>query len=96
MDALELIKTRRSTRRYLQRPVEPEKLSIILEAGRYAPSGGNNQSTHLIVIENQDILKEIAQIVQREFAAMEVTPGMYSSMASAIRASKGECCIIKM
>ncbi len=90
MDALELIKTRRSTRRFQHKPIEHEKLSEILEAGRYAPSGGNNQSTHLIVIENQDILKEIAQIVKREFAAMEVTPGMYSSMASAIRASKGE------
>ena len=67
MDALELIKTRRSTRRYLQRPVEPEKLSIILEAGRYAPSGGNNQSTHLIVIKNRDILTEIASCRQRLF-----------------------------
>ena len=72
MDALELIKTRRSTRRFQHKPIEHEKLSEILEAGRYAPSGGNNQSTHLIVIENQDILKEIAQIVKREFAAMEV------------------------
>ena len=90
MDALELIKTRRSTRRYLQRPVEPEKLSIILEAGRYAPSGGNNQSTHLIVIKNRDILTEIASIVKAEFSKMEVVEGMYASMASAIRASKGE------
>ncbi len=90
MDALELIKTRRSTRRYLQRPVEPEKLSIILEAGRYAPSGGNNQSTHLIVMKNRDILTEIARIVKAEFSKMEVVEGMYASMASAIRASKGD------
>ena len=90
MDALELIKTRRSTRRYLQRPVEPEKLSIILEAGRYAPSGGNNQSTHLIVIKNRDILTEIARIVKAECSKMEMVEGMYASMASAIRASKGD------
>ena len=38
MDALELIKTRRSTRRFQHKPIEHEKLSEILEAGRYAPS----------------------------------------------------------
>ena len=37
--ALELIKSRRSTRKYTDRPVEPEKIGQILEAGRYAPSG---------------------------------------------------------
>ncbi|WP_368241957.1 nitroreductase family protein [Intestinimonas butyriciproducens] len=43
MDMLELIKSRRSTRKFLSRPVEEEKIDAIIEAGRYAPSGGNNQ-----------------------------------------------------
>jgi len=90
MDALELIKTRRSTRKFVQRPVEPEKLSAVIEAGRYAPSGGNSQTTHFLVIQDKGVLAKLAEVAKEEFSRMEVTPGMYRSMASAIRASKGE------
>ncbi len=90
MDAFELIRTRRSTRRYRQLPVEEDKLRQVIEAGRYAPSGGNNQTTHLMVIRDQGVLCSLAASVKREFALMEVTEGMYPSLASAIRASKGE------
>ncbi|MBQ4086032.1 MAG: nitroreductase [Clostridia bacterium] len=87
---LELIKTRRSTRKYQARPVETEKIDAIVEAGRYAPSGGNNQTTHFFVIKDPSVLEELARIVKSEFAQMEVTPGMYPSLAHSIRASKGE------
>ena len=53
MDALELIKTRRSTRRFQDRAVERELLDQIIEAGRYAPSGGNSQTTHFFVITDR-------------------------------------------
>jgi len=90
MDALNLIKTRRSTRVYQDKPVARETLLTVLDAGRHAPSGGNNQSTHFIVIENKQVMAELAALVKSEFAKMEVTPGMYASMASAINKSKGE------
>ena len=90
MTAEECIRTRRSTRKYLQKPVEGELLNRVLEAGRYAPSGGNNQSTHLIVIKSRKVLDELAAQVKQEFSRMEVTEGMYASLAGAIRASKGE------
>ena len=41
-----------------------------------------------MVITNQKILKELAQIVQEEFAKMDTTPGMYKSLAGAITLSK--------
>ena len=90
MDALELIKTRRSTRKFQERAVEKELLDTIVEAGRYAPSGGNSQTTHFFVITDRAVLIELAALVKNEFSKMEVTPGMYRSMANAIRASKGE------
>ena len=90
MTAEECIKTRRSTRKYLPKPVEGDLLNRVLEAGRYAPSGGNNQSTHLIVIKSRKVLDELAAQVKQEFSQMEVTEGMYASLAGAIRASKGE------
>ena len=90
MNALELFVTRRSTRAFRDAPIEQEKLDQILEAGRHAPSGGNNQTTHLLVIRDKAVLAELAKLVKEEFAKMEVTEGMYKSMANSIRASKGE------
>ena len=44
MDFLEIAKTRQSCRSYDEtRPVEPEKLNAVLEAGRLAPSACNGQ-----------------------------------------------------
>ncbi len=88
MDALTLIKSRHSTRKFLQKPVEKEKLDLVIEAGRFAPSGGNNQTTHFIVIQDKVVLEEMARIAQEEFAKMELTPDTYASLATSIKLSK--------
>ena len=90
MNTLDCILTRRSTRKYKPAPLDKATIETILEAGRYAPSGGNNQYTRFIVITNPEKLQELAAIAKAEFAKMEVTPGMYKSMANSVRASKGE------
>jgi len=87
-NALEFIKSRRSTRRYRPDPVPPEAIAQIIEAGRYAPSGGNSQSTHFLVVKNGRVLAELADLVRQEFAKMEVLPGMYKSVVGSINASK--------
>ena len=88
MDVLEFIKSRRSTRKFTAKEIEAEKLNQILEAGRYAPSGGNSQSTHFLVIRNKDVLAHLQNAVRKAFAAMEEYPGMYRSMVNSIRAAK--------
>ena len=88
MDAFEAILTRRSTRRFSERMPEREKIEQIVEAGRAAPSGGNNQSTHMIIISNPEVLKKLAEIVQEEFSKMELLPDMYSSLKNSINASR--------
>ncbi len=90
MDTLEAIRTRRSTRAFAQKDVGQDVLDQVLEAGRHAPSGGNNQTTHLIVIRSHKVLQDLAVLVKQEFSGMEVEPGMYKSLAAAIRNSKGE------
>ena len=85
---LEFIKSRRSTRRYKSEAISDEQLKQIVEAGRFAPSGGNCQSTHFIVVENKEILAELAKLTQQEFARMEITPGLYKSIVKSINASK--------
>lgn len=88
MEALELIRTRRSTRKFQERPVEQELLDKIIEAGRYAPSGGNCQSTHFFVITDRNVLSELAELVKQEFSKMEIVPKMYRSLVNSITASK--------
>ena len=88
MNAKELIQSKRSTRTYKQAAVEREKLEQIIEAGRYAPSGGNSQKTHFIVIQKKEVMDQLAELVKQEFAKMEVEEGMYVSMVHSIEASK--------
>ncbi len=88
MEALEALVTRRSTRSYRQDPVEQEKLDKIIEAGRQAPSGGNNQTSHFLVIRNRDVIRKLISMTEKAFAGMEVTENMYPSLRHSIEAAK--------
>ncbi len=55
MDLLELIKTRRSIRKYLKKEVEREKLLKILEAAIWAPNSGNTQTWRFFVVSNDRV-----------------------------------------
>lgn len=52
MDVLEAINTRRSIRKYQDRPVEEEKLRTVLEAARMAPSWSNLQCWRFVVVRD--------------------------------------------
>lgn len=88
-DMLEFIRSRRSTRAFAESPVDQDLTEMVLEAGRYAPSGGNSQTSHFLVIRDRQILDKLAFLVREGFADMEITEGMYPSMANSIRLSKG-------
>ena len=88
MEAMEAILTRRSTRNYLPDAVEKEKLEQILEAARQAPSGGNNQTNHFLVIQNREILQKLIGMTEAAFAKMEADENTYPSLRHAIEASK--------
>lgn len=88
MEAFEAIMTRRSTRKF-QAEMPPEELiNKVIEAGRYAPSGGNAQTTHFIVFTDKKQMEELAELVQAEFAKMEIEEGMHGSIVNSIMASK--------
>ena len=88
MDAMEAILTRRSTRKLMPELPARDLIEQVVEAGRRAPSGGNNQTTHFLVITDPGVLTELESLVQTEFAKMEVVPGMYSSLKNSVAASK--------
>lgn len=85
MDFLELVKQRRSVRKYDERPLSREQAEQILQAAVYAPSGGNNQSSHFFVIQDRECIQRLTEIALRAFAQMKIEEGMYPSLASTIR-----------
>ena len=85
---LDFIKSRRSTRKFKDKAVPEKLLTQVIEAGRYAPSGGNSQSIHFIVVENKDVLNELAELVKQEFAKMEIEENTYKSLVHSITAPK--------
>ena len=88
MEALQAILTRRSTRRFRDTPIDETVMNEIIEAGRYAPSGGNSQTSRFFIITDRKILKQLAGIAQDAFSRMEVYEGMYRSLMTSVTLSK--------
>jgi nitroreductase/NAD-dependent dihydropyrimidine dehydrogenase PreA subunit len=59
---LRVLRRRRSTRVYKKKPVETEKLRMVLEAGRFAPTGGNRQPCEYIVARGRELLDQVSTL----------------------------------
>ncbi len=62
MDALDCIMTRRSIRKFTGEPVTEQDAETILRAAMAAPSAGNQQPWHYVLIEDQDSRETIASM----------------------------------
>lgn len=80
-EMLQTIMERRSTRKYNDKPVTEEQLADILEAGRYAPTGGNCQTVHFVVIMNEKIRENLRGLVQEAFLQMELSDDQWKAPA---------------
>ncbi|MBI2849321.1 MAG: nitroreductase family protein [Chloroflexi bacterium] len=74
---LELVRRRRSIRRFKPDPIPDESLEKILEAGRWAMSGANGQPWEFVVVRDRDTKKRIAEALHEE-----------AKLAAAIEASR--------
>jgi len=61
-DIIDIIKSRRSVRKFTTDPVPEDLIEKILEAGRWAPSGLNNQPWRFAVITAADLKQEISKL----------------------------------
>jgi len=61
VDVMEAIRTRRSVRKFSGRPIEEEKLNLVLEAARLAPSSTNGQNWHFIVVRDKEKLQKLME-----------------------------------
>jgi nitroreductase len=59
MDAIEAILTRRSVRKYTDKAVSDETVRQLLQAAMSAPSAGNEQPWHFIVIRERKTLEQV-------------------------------------
>ena len=61
MDALQALRTRRSIRKYEDKPIPKETLETIVDCGRLAASGRNEQPWEFVVVTDPKIKKKIAE-----------------------------------
>lgn len=59
MELLDLIKYRRSIRKYSDKQIPKEDLQKIIEAGAYAPNAGGGQRSIIVAVHNRELAEKI-------------------------------------
>ena len=67
MDIFEAIKTRRSVRRFEDRPVPEELIRKIVEAGQWAPSACNRQDWKFIIVDSTEVKEKLLRETTAHF-----------------------------
>lgn len=65
-EVVNAIMARRSVRKYLDKPVEHEKLALVAKCGIYAPNALNRQEWAVRVVENGDFIKGTTELFLQE------------------------------
>jgi nitroreductase len=64
METMEAIKTRRSVRGFTNKSISDEIIEQVLDAGRWAPSGLNNQAWRFIVVRDPDTKMALSALTE--------------------------------
>ena len=59
MELLDIIRNRRSIRKYTDQRIEREKLDKIVEAGLFAPNPGGRQGTRILLLDDPGTIEKI-------------------------------------
>jgi nitroreductase len=70
----ELIRTRRSIRKFQERAVPEELLLKALELATWAPNGGNRQAWRFLIVTNKDLINKMADAVKAKTELMSAWP----------------------
>lgn len=85
MNFISLAKKRYSLRKFSDKPVEKEKLELVLKAGQLAPTAGNLQPQRILVIESSEALEKLKKCTPCHFNAPVALLVCYDNAASAKR-----------
>ena len=72
MNFLELAKSRYSVRKFDDKPIEQEKLDLILEAGNVAPTGCNYQPQRIYIVQSEEKIAKLNELSKCIFGAKTV------------------------
>ena len=61
-EAIKTLLNRRSIRKFKPEQIKDDELNAVLEAGKYAPSGANQQSALFIVVQNKEMREKITKL----------------------------------
>lgn len=61
-ESIKTLLTRRSVRKYKPEHITEEEMEIILEAGKYAPTGKGTQCTKFVVVRNKAVRDKLSEI----------------------------------
>jgi nitroreductase len=61
-ETMNTLLNRRSIRKFKPEQITDEELNAVLEAGKYAPSGGGQQSATFVVVQKEECRKEITKM----------------------------------
>ena len=90
MDFEKLSAERYSLRKYSDRPVEPEKLALILEAGRNAPTAHNLQPQRIFVLQTPEALEKADGCTASHFHPPVMLVVAYDAQAAWKRETDGK------
>lgn len=62
MDIFDLIRSRRSIRKYQERQIPRELVKKVLEAGSYAPNAGGGQRSVLVAIHDRELTERLGRL----------------------------------
>jgi nitroreductase len=71
---ISLIQKRRSIRRFLEKPVEAEKIDLLIEAALRAPSSRGLNPWEFVVVTDKDLLAKLSQAKQHGSAFLKNAP----------------------
>lgn len=57
----DLLENRSSVRKFLDKPVEQEKIDFILKAAMTSPTAANQRPWHFYIVKNKEILEELSK-----------------------------------
>ena len=90
MDFAKLSAERYSLRKYSDRPVEAEKLALILESGRNAPTAHNNQPQRIFVLQSPEALAKADACMRSHFNPPMILMVAYDPAAAWDREEDGK------
>lgn len=87
MDAIELLRTTGSARRFTAEPVDDATLYAILDDARFAPSGGNRQAWRVVVVKDPERRRRLGDLMRPVWAEYLAISATGRTPFSAVEAS---------